>query len=107
MRELRYIVDQRMKSAMVALQARPTDISGLDRTLAMARTAHELPFELNLWQAQNIWHQILTSSPALLPEMGSGAGKRWQDRFTELGRQLGIAVEQLVVEDEPAGEVPA
>ena len=63
---LSYIADQRMKRAMVELQMSSGSLEMLDRALALARTLVELPFELNLWQAQNIWYEILrTSSYAL------------------------------------------
>jgi hypothetical protein len=55
-----------MKRAMVELQMSAGSLEMLDRALTLARNLVELPFELNLWQAQNIWYEILrTSSYAL------------------------------------------
>jgi len=51
-----------MKRAMVELQISAGSLEALDRALALARTLVELPFELNLWQAQNIWYEILRVS---------------------------------------------
>ncbi len=65
----------------------------------MARTLRELPFELNLWQAQNIWYDTLTKSNRFLLGLDASAAEQWRDNFLELGRQLSIAVEQLVVEE--------
>ena len=106
--ELSYLVDQRMKRAMVETQSEPLDMEHLERTLELAHTVRELPFRLNLWQAQNIWHDILMESPQLLREASASAADRWRESFLELGRQLWIAVEDLVVEDAPAnlGEAP-
>ena len=59
---LSYIADQRMKRAMVELQMSSGSLEMLDRALALARTLTELPFDLNLWQAQNIWYEILRTS---------------------------------------------
>ncbi|HEV2274688.1 MAG TPA: DUF3536 domain-containing protein [Acidobacteriaceae bacterium] len=101
--DLKYSVDQRMKRAMVSVQSEPLDFDLLERTLAMARTVRELPFQLNLWQAQNIWHDTLVSSPQFLKEQEPAISDRWRDLFLELGRQLWIAVEELVVEDGSTG----
>jgi hypothetical protein len=59
----------------------------------------ELPFELNLWQAQNIWYETLIRSDRFLLAVDAAAAEVWRESFLELGRQLSIAVEQLVVEE--------
>ena len=84
---------------MVLLQANPLDAENLERALTLARTLRELPFELNLWQAQNIWYDTLTRSSRFLLALEPSAAERWRANFLELGRQLMIAVEQLVVEE--------
>ena len=96
---LRYLTDQHMKRAMVELHARPLETARLDHALVMARTLRELPFELNLWQAQNIWYDTLAKSHRFLLGLGAAAAQAWRENFLELGRQLSIAVEQLVVEE--------
>jgi hypothetical protein len=65
----------------------------------LARTLRELPFELNLWQAQNIWYDTLTKSDRFLLGLEHASAEAWRANFLELGRQLSIAVEQLVVEE--------
>jgi hypothetical protein len=62
----------------------------LDRALALARALVELPFELNLWQAQNIWYEILRSSSSTLTALDSGNRPRWGKDFSELGACLSI-----------------
>jgi alpha-amylase/alpha-mannosidase (GH57 family) len=96
---LRYLVDQHMKRAMVVLHAKPLETIHLDHALTLARTLRELPFELNLWQAQNIWYDTLVKSSRFLLGLEASAAEVWRNHFLELGRQLSIAVEQLVVED--------
>jgi alpha-amylase/alpha-mannosidase (GH57 family) len=96
---LRYLTDQHMKRAMVVLHAKPLDDGNLDHALTLARTLRELPFDLNLWQAQNIWYETLTKSNRFLPAIENSAAEAWRANFLELGRQLSIAVEQLVVEE--------
>ncbi len=95
---LRYLSDQHMKRAMVTLHAKPLEEDALEHALTLAHTLRELPFELNLWQAQNIWYDTLTKSSQFLLGVEEAVAEQWRTNFMELGRQLSIAVEQLVVE---------
>jgi alpha-amylase/alpha-mannosidase (GH57 family) len=91
---LSYITDQKMKRDMVGLHADFKNMQRLDNALLTARTINELPFELNLWQAQNIWYDTLKlSRKQQLPEP-------WSEKFRELGRQMKIRVDELVVEED-------
>jgi alpha-amylase/alpha-mannosidase (GH57 family) len=96
---LRYLTDQHMKRSMVQLQAKPLEQDNLEHALSLARALRELPFELNLWQAQNIWYDTLMKSSRFLLGLEASAAEAWRANFLELGRQLSIAVEQLVVEE--------
>jgi len=87
---LSYIVDQRMKRAMIELQMSSGSMEILDRALALSRTLMELPFELNLWQAQNIWYEILRTSGYALSALASADQPRWNKDFSELGACLSI-----------------
>ena len=100
---LRYLSDQHMKRAMITLHAKPLEEDGLEHALTLARTLRELPFELNLWQAQNIWYDTLTKSSRFLLGLEDSVAEPWRTTFLELGRQLSIAVEQLVVEEGSLG----
>jgi len=85
---LSYIADRRMKRAMVELQMSSGSLEMLDRALALARTLAELPFELNLWQAQNIWYEILRTSSYALTALAAEDHPRWEKDFNELGACL-------------------
>jgi len=87
---LSYIADQRMKRIMVELQMSSGSLEMLDRALALARTLTELPFELNLWQAQNIWYEILRTSAYALTAQNRELRPRWDKSFNELGACLMI-----------------
>ncbi|MGC2211975.1 MAG: DUF3536 domain-containing protein [Silvibacterium sp.] len=95
---LGYLADQKMKRTMVELQAEVADqaehTSTLENALLVARTLNELPFELNLWQAQNIWYDIWRRAPQpAVPEPES-----WIKGFHELGELLRISVDDLVMD---------
>jgi hypothetical protein len=85
---LSYIADQRMKRAMVELQMSSGSLEMLDRALALARTLAELPFDLNLWQAQNIWYEILRTSSYALSALAAEDRPRWEKDFNKLGACL-------------------
>ena len=91
---LSYIADQKMKRAMVRLQTDFANMPQLENALLTARTLNELPFDLNIWQAQNIWYDILKlSRKRKLPD-------GWEQKFLELGSQMKIQVNELVVEED-------
>ena len=75
---LSYLVDQRMKLVMVELQISKGSVEKADRALTLARNLTELPFELNLWQAQNIWYEILRSSKDGLTALRPEDRQRWK-----------------------------
>jgi alpha-amylase/alpha-mannosidase (GH57 family) len=87
---LSYIADQRMKRAMVELQMSSGSLESLERALGLARTLVELPFDLNLWQAQNIWYDILRTSSYALTAQNRDDRPRWEKGFNELGTCLSI-----------------
>ena len=61
--------------------------------LTIAETLGTMPFEVNLWQSQNIWNDLLRryGDNSWSPE--------WKDAFRKLGYALNIAVDRLVVEE--------
>jgi alpha-amylase/alpha-mannosidase (GH57 family) len=87
---LSYLADQRMKRAMVELQMSSGSLEMLDRALALGRLLAELPFELNLWQAQNIWYEILRTSSYGLTALAADDRPLWEREFCELGTCLSI-----------------
>ena len=92
---LSYIADRRMKRAMVELQMSSGSLEMLDRALVLARTLIELPFDLNLWQAQNIWYEILRSSGYALTALQDEERPRWEKDFNELGACLTFDTEAI------------
>ena len=98
---LSYIADQRMKRAMIELQMSSGSLEMLDRALSLARILTELPFEINLWQAQNIWYEILRTSAYALTALSGEERPQWDKDFSELGRLLSIDTAAITAQ-EPA-----
>lgn len=97
--DLSYIADQRMKRAMVELQMSAGSLEMLDHALALARTLTELPFDLNLWQAQNIWYEILRTSRYALTALTEEDHAAWEKNFNELGYCLSIDCGSISADD--------
>jgi alpha-amylase/alpha-mannosidase (GH57 family) len=76
-----------------AHQGRPADLPALLRLESSVRLARSLPFELDLWHAQNAYHSVRESS---LPEMearaeaGDEPARKWLRHFLALGDLLGF-----------------
>ncbi|MFZ0661780.1 MAG: DUF3536 domain-containing protein [Acidobacteriaceae bacterium] len=96
---LSYLADQKMKRAMVDLQAEVVEqterLATLENALLVARVLNELPFELNLWQAQNIWYDVWRRAPH--PDVPDP--ETWLSGFHELGQLLRISVDDLVMDE--------
>jgi alpha-amylase/alpha-mannosidase (GH57 family) len=99
---LSYIADQRMKRAMVELQLSAGSLEMLDRALTLARRLAEMPFDLNLWQAQNIWYEILRSSSYALTALDDEERPRWDKDFRALGECLSIDCVAISEQDQLA-----
>src|SRR5271170_6376975 len=99
---LGYAASQRIKKVMTALHNRRERLATLDQAVEMAEVLRTFPFEIQLWQAQNIWYEILEQSHQKTIELTPAAAASWQANFNTLGRHLGIAVDELVLEDDAA-----
>jgi hypothetical protein len=96
---LSYLADHRMKRAMVELQMSSGSLELLDRVLALGRMLAELPFEPNLWQAQNIWYEILRTSSYALTALATDDRPAWDKSFAELGACLSIDCAAVSAQD--------
>jgi len=99
---LSYIADQRMKRAMIELQMSSGSMEMLDRALTLGRILVELPFELNLWQAQNIWYEILRTSSYGLTALDPEDRPHWDKNFFDLGGCLSIDCAAIGAQDPTA-----
>jgi hypothetical protein len=92
-----FTADKRMKRAMVRLEAAaeqqtPQNLAVLNETLAIAESLQTLPMEINLWQAQNIWNDLLRRSDTTY------WSREWRENFRRIGLALNISVDDLVIE---------
>ncbi len=95
---LAFSAGQRMKRAMVKLEASLestpyTALLALHEALSVADIIRFMPFEVVIWQAQNIWNDLLRriDNDYISPE--------WKQDFKKLGLAMNIAVDELVIEE--------
>ena len=100
---LSFTSGQRMKTAMIRLEASAAGDPGTSGTngangalhsaATIAKTLRKMPFEVNFWQAQNIWNDLLRRSDKAY------WSQDWQNGFKKLGEALNISVDQLEIEE--------
>ena len=94
-----FAAGQRMKKAMVKLEAATADghpaasLSALHEALAVAHIIRFMPFEVGIWQAQNIWNDMLRRTDTAYWQVD------WKADFKKLGVAMNIAVDELVIEE--------
>jgi len=92
---LSYLLQQTLEAMMASLVTTPEDIDLLKELLAAAEMLHSLPFPIDLWKVQNLYHEMLKST---YPEFqkraqpGDEAAQEWLNQFVPLGQQLSIRV---------------
>ena len=95
---LSYAADTRMKRAMIAVEAAAgaQRLGTLADAVAIAESLRTLPAAPSLWQAQNIWNDLLRR-----PESRYWS-RAWQEGFLKLGTALKISVKDLAAHDHVA-----
>ncbi|WP_317890944.1 DUF3536 domain-containing protein [Granulicella arctica] len=94
---LNFAAGMRMKRAMVRLEAAAAGESSatnaLNSATAIAIALRTMPLEVNLWQSQNIWNDLLRRSDSDYWE------PEWKEGFKKLGEAMNISVDRLVIEE--------
>jgi hypothetical protein len=94
---LSFAAGERMKRAMVQLEAAAIAdramTAALQTALSIANALRTMPFDVNLWQAQNIWNDLFRRSDK------NYWSPEWKLAFKKLGEALYISVDELVVEE--------
>jgi alpha-amylase/alpha-mannosidase (GH57 family) len=92
---LSFTADKRMKRAMTQLEdaVESQNLPVLHETLTIAESLQSLPMDVNLWQAQNIWNDMLRRSDSRL------WSREWREAFLKLGTIMNINVDELVTEE--------
>ncbi|MHB1840731.1 MAG: DUF3536 domain-containing protein [Acidobacteriaceae bacterium] len=87
-----FVASQRMLRAMQELELH-LDRKYLDTALQICDVLLELPFQVDVWEAQNLWYTISRQ-----PWSAAATDAEWDREFRELGTKLEIEVDQLAVD---------
>jgi alpha-amylase/alpha-mannosidase (GH57 family) len=93
---LGFALKNTIKRLMEQFAERTGDIELLKKLEAAAHLARSLPFEVNVWSAQNVYFQMLQSvfpDYAKRVSEGDAAAVEWLEHFVGLGENLGMKVE--------------
>jgi alpha-amylase/alpha-mannosidase (GH57 family) len=85
-----------LEKMMASFAAAPDDINKLKGLLAAVLPARRLPFQVDLWKAQNIFWGMLTGVyPGFRQKAGRNEGPalEWVKDFVALGQELSVRVE--------------
>jgi len=92
---LSYFLQQNLEQMAARLADTPEDIDLLKELLAAMEITRSVPFVVDLWKVQNLYHEILQS---VYPEIQKRAERQdkaaqeWLAQFKSLGQQLSIRV---------------
>jgi predicted RecB family nuclease len=78
------------------LTLKHSDVALIAKTVALAAIIRRMPFQVDLWKAQNDFHVILSSvyqAYSSRESQGEAAAQEWVRQFSALGDQLGVRVQ--------------
>ncbi|MFA7404695.1 MAG: hypothetical protein WC007_11900 [Pelobacteraceae bacterium] len=78
--ELEFIIRRRLEAAMAELLANREESGQLSELILLVEAIASLPIEVNLWQAQNIYWEMLQST--------TKAATSWSEEVIKLGQLL-------------------
>jgi hypothetical protein len=76
----------------------PTDARRLQRFASIIEVARIVPFEVDMWRAQNNYYTVLQRIAPVQRERadaGDSKAKRWLDQFVALGERLRFRMDDL------------
>jgi len=77
----------------------PDDIELMKKFEAAAGLARSLPFEVNVWRAQNNYYEMLQR---VFPARRDAGDREWVEHFASLGRNLAVKADELAREFQKA-----
>jgi hypothetical protein len=87
---LEFIIRRRIEESMTALLEEPENTLRLSELIQLVEAAALLPFEVNLWQTQNMYWTMLQSRASELRSTAGGSSGliSWSEAVRNLGQLL-------------------
>jgi len=89
---LAFDLRERLEGVSDALAANPGDVKLLSEFDDVINLVRMLPFEVNLWKAQNVYYTLLGPLYPSEVERTNAEARRWVELFRGLGDKLRISV---------------
>jgi hypothetical protein len=96
---LAYALKKNLDALFASLLEAPTDLGLLNRLDVLVAMTRSLPFEVNLWRVQNIFHHLLRNVYPAMREMQEEEAQAWVSKFEQLGGRLSF---QMTTAAQPA-----
>jgi len=88
---LGYLLQQTLRAIMARFVSDPEDMALLAETADAMRLARSVPFNVDLWKAQNLYYEMVqVKRPEFQKRAGEGdkAAGEWLNQLISLGQQL-------------------
>ena len=88
---LEFALRRKLERMAEEWESQPCDLEKVSSLEASVRLARSFPFEVRLWEIQNVYHSVLVSSANGNKPHGAGCDvPEWNQSFRALGEQLGM-----------------
>jgi len=88
---LEFALRRKLEGMAEEWESQPCDLEKVSSLEAAVKLARSFPFEIRLWEIQNVYHSVLIGSANGNKQNGSGCNvPEWNERFRSLGEQLGM-----------------
>ncbi len=94
-RQATHVLKRTLNSASSEFARDPANLEFLERFVQVAQASDIMPFTVDLWQAQNIYHRASHTElcqQSARAEKGGRKARKWLELFTELGQLLRFRV---------------
>jgi hypothetical protein len=98
---IEFVLRHRLESMMASLIKTPSDASLLAALTALLGLLKTLPFEVNLWQTQNIYFSMAKAAyREFLPkaQAGDNAAGAWIEAFRSMGEMMSFSLPSVLPE---------
>ncbi|HEY77822.1 MAG TPA: DUF3536 domain-containing protein [Dehalococcoidia bacterium] len=88
-----YLFQRALEKMIARLAETPDDIALLNNLVAATEMVDSLPFGLDVWRVQNLYHDILQTAHTGFKEKaekGDESAKEWLTQFSVVGQQLKV-----------------
>ena len=98
---LSYVLKKRLEAMANQLLENPQDLEEVTQFEAAVRLTRSLPFEVDLWRAQNVYYKLLVRVAHQVQTRPDAFNQEWLQHFLNLGAVLGLHIDVPSPQPEP------